>query len=272
MGLVLDKLEKALDPSDYQQFILLLKDGIMTKAFAGKGGEPTRTSIVNNYNDVFFNHRDIINRVFSPEEISRIKEFRANVLPTLWAETKANPSGSGYTLLSAAKRANMLMPIDPFTKTAVAKGLDFAEGAARREDAMNAVSQTLQRMQMPMLSNTAQGAIRTAILPEAEAEEEPSKGRDRMRLLEAIDALEQQEVQPEPEPAPKPTIAPPAAQVMPQAQEEISMFEPLPEAQPSTPTMGQIDPAMSPTILPSDKDRELAMRLRGPLGGIASLA
>jgi hypothetical protein len=54
--------------------------------------------------------------------------------------------------------------------------------------------------------------------------------------------------------------------------EEISMFEPLPEAQPSTPTMGQIDPAMSPTILPSDKDRELAMRLRGPLGGIASLA
>jgi hypothetical protein len=38
------------------------------------------------------------------------------------------------------------------------------------------------------------------------------------------------------------------------------------------PAMGKIDPAMSPTILPSAKDRELAMRLRGPLGGIASLA
>ena len=271
MGVVLDKLEKALDPSDYQQFIMLLKDGIMTKAFAGKGGEVTRTSIVNNYNDVFFKNRDIINRVFSPEEIARIKQFRANVLPTLWAEVKANPSGSGYALYAAAQRANLLVP-SVMGRAAFAKGIDIAEGAARREDAMNAVSQTLQRMQMPMLSNTAQGAIRTAISPETEAEGEPSKGRDRMQLLEAIDSLEQQKAQPEPEPAPKPTIAPPAAQVMPQPQQEVSMFEPLPEAKPATPTLGQIDPAMSPTILPSDKDRELAMRLRGPLGGIASLA
>ena len=271
MGVVLDKLEKALDPNDYQQFILLLKDGIMTKAFAGKGGEVTRTSIANNYNDVFFKNRDIINRVFSPEEIARIKSFRNNVLPTLWAEIKMNPSGSGYTLLSAAQRANLLVP-SVMGRAALAKGIDIAEGVARREDAMDAISQTLQRMQMPIFSNTAQAAIRTAISPETEAEGEPSTGRDRMQLLEAIDALEQQEMQPKPEPAPKPTIAPPAAQVMPQPQQEVSMFEPLPEANTAASTLGQIDPAMSPTILPSDKDRELAMRLRGPLGGIASLA
>ncbi len=271
MGVVLDKLEKALDPNDYQQFILLLKDGIMTKAFAGKGGEVTRTSIVNNYNDVFFQNRDIINRVFSPEEIARIKQFRANVLPTLWAEVKANPSGSGYALYAAAQRANLLVP-SVMGRAAIAKGVDVAEGVARREDAMNAVSQTLQRMQTPMFSDVAQGAIRTAISPEIEAEGEPSTDRERMQLLEAIDSLEQQKAQPEPEPAPKPTVAPPAAQVMPQPQQEISMFEPLPEAKPAAPAMGQIDPAMSPTILPSDKDRELAMRLRGPLGGIASLA
>jgi hypothetical protein len=201
MGVVLDKLKKALDPADYQQFIMLLKDGIMTKAFAGKGGEVTRTSIVNNYNDVFFKNRDIINRVFSPEEIARIKQFRANVLPTLWAEVKANPSGSGYALYAAAQRANLLVP-SVMGRAAFAKGIDIAEGAARREDAMNAVSQTLQRMQMPMLSNTAQGAIRTAISPETEAEGDPSKGRDRMQLLETIDALEQQKARPEPEPAP----------------------------------------------------------------------
>jgi hypothetical protein len=59
---------------------------------------------------------------------------------------------------------------------------------------------------------------------------------------------------------------------VPQVGGDASAFEPLPEAQSSTPSLGQIDPAMSPTILPSDKDRELAMRLRGPLGGIASLA
>lgn len=271
MGVVLDKLKKALDPADYQQFILLLKDGIMTKAFAGRGGEVTRTSIVNNYNDVFFKNRDIINRVFSPEEIARIKSFRSNVLPTLWSEIKMNPSGSGYTLLSAAQRANMLVP-SVMGRAAIAKGIDVAEGVARREDAMNAVTQTLQRMQTPMFSDVAQGAIRTAISPETEAEGDPSKGRDRMQLLETIDALEQQKARPEPEPAPKPTVAPPAAQVMPQPQQEISMFEPLPEAKPAPPARGQIDPAMSPTILPSDKDRELAMRLRGPLGGIASLA
>lgn len=271
MGVVLDKLKKALDPADYQQFIMLLKDGIMTKAFAGKGGEVTRTSIVNNYNDVFFKNRDIINRVFSPEEIARIKQFRANVLPTLWAEVKANPSGSGYALYAAAQRANLLVP-SVMGRAAFAKGIDIAEGAARREDAMNAVSQTLQRMQTPMFSDVAQGAIRTAISPETEAEGDPSKGRDRMQLLETIDALEQQKARPEPEPAPKPTVAPPAAQVMPQPQQEISMFEPLPEAKPAPLARGQIDPAMSPTILPSDKDRELAMRLRGPLGGIASLA
>ncbi len=49
-------------------------------------------------------------------------------------------------------------------------------------------------------------------------------------------------------------------------------FEPLSQKPSTAPAMGKIDPAMSPTILPSDKDRELAMRLRGPLGGIASLA
>lgn len=267
MGVVLDKLEKALDPSDYEQFVLLLKDGIMTKAFAGRGGEVTRTSIVNNYNDVFFKNRDIINRVFSPEEIARIKKFQKNVLPTLWAEIKMNPSGSGYTLLSAAQRANMLVP-SVMTRAAIAKGIDVAEGVARREDALNAVSQTLQRMQTPMLSSSAQGAIRTAISPEIEAEDEPSTGEDRARLLEAIESLGSQREQPEPEPTPEPTIAPPAAQVMPQPQREVSMFEPLPES----PSTGRIDAAMSPTILPSDKDRELAMRLRGPLGGIASLS
>ena len=59
---------------------------------------------------------------------------------------------------------------------------------------------------------------------------------------------------------------------VPQVGGDVSAFEPLPQGPSAAPAMGQIDPAMSPTILPSDKDRELAMRLRGPLGGIASLA
>jgi len=48
-----------------------------------------------------------------------------------------------------------------------------------------------------------------------------------------------------------------------------SIFEPIK----SGPTIKPpFDPAMSPTIVPSEKDRELAMRTRGNLGGIASLA
>ena len=59
---------------------------------------------------------------------------------------------------------------------------------------------------------------------------------------------------------------------VPQVGGDASAFEPLPQGPSAAPTMGQIDPAMSPTNLPSDKDRELARRLRGPLGEIASLA
>lgn len=59
---------------------------------------------------------------------------------------------------------------------------------------------------------------------------------------------------------------------VPQVGGDASAFEPLPQGPSEALTLSQIDPAMSPTILPSDKDRELAMRLRGPLGGIASLA
>ena len=66
VGVVLDKLKKSLDPDEYDEFAALLKDGILTKAFAGKGGEITRKSIVENYNDVFFKNRAIIDRLFYP--------------------------------------------------------------------------------------------------------------------------------------------------------------------------------------------------------------
>ena len=56
---------------------------------------------------------------------------------------------------------------------------------------------------------------------------------------------------------------------VPQVGGDESIFEPIK----SGPTIKPpFDPAMSPTIVPLDKDRELAMRTRGNLGGIASLA
>jgi hypothetical protein len=54
-------------------------------------------------------------------------------------------------------------------------------------------------------------------------------------------------------------------------QSSLNMFEPLPDAS-RAPVTGDFDPATSAIVLPRADDRELAMRLRGPLGGIASLA
>ena len=54
-------------------------------------------------------------------------------------------------------------------------------------------------------------------------------------------------------------------------QSSLNMFDPLPDAS-RAPVTDDFDPATSAIVLPRADDRELAMRLRGPLGGIASLA
>ena len=54
-------------------------------------------------------------------------------------------------------------------------------------------------------------------------------------------------------------------------QGSLDIFEPLPDVSP-TPVTSGFDPATSAIVLPRADDRELAERLRGPLGGIASLA
>lgn len=50
-----------------------------------------------------------------------------------------------------------------------------------------------------------------------------------------------------------------------------TMFEPLPGTD-TAPLTAAFDPSQSAIVLPRADDRELAVRLRGPLGGIASLA
>ena len=271
VSLTLDKLQKSLEPEDYQQFTALLKDGIMTKAFAGKGGEVTRKSIVENYNDVFVKNRRIIEKIFTPDELAKIKEFRANVLPTLWAEIKLNPSASGYTLLSAAMRLGMLYSPSVISRAALAKGVDILESTKAREDAFGAVSQTLQRMQTPMLSNTAQGAIRATLFSEEEADKAPSRGRDRDRLLETIEKLDFEASTPPPSVEPVKPTPPPTENTPISMLEQDPLFEPLPGTDTAPLTTG-FDPSQSAIVLPRADDRELAVRLRGPLGGIASLA
>jgi len=268
VGVVLDKLKKSLGPDEYAQFVALMKDGIMTKAFAGKGGEITRKSIVDNYNDVFFKNRDIINRLFTPDEIARVKDFRTNVLPTIWAETKLNTSGTAYSLMSAASRAGMLNAPSIPLRMISQKVLSGSENLRNASDAANAVSQTIFRMNTPMFSDATQSVIRASLPPQDEAEAEAMSDSERNKLLQAIEGFEAKQEEAEPAPAPVVT-PPPVAQAAPVEEAVSPIFEPIAAGPTIKPPF---DPAMSPTIVPLEKDRELAMRTRGNLGGIASLA
>ena len=123
-------------------------------------------------------------------------------------------------------------------------------------------------MQTPMLSAGTQGAIRSFLASEEDVGAAASDGRERERLEEAVGRV-QQDMEKEEQAPPAVPAAPPAAP--PQAQN----FSPLPQLQSPGPGGGftSLNPAMSPTILPSAEDRELAMRqqqARRP-GGIGAL-
>ena len=160
MGLVLNKLKTFLPKEQYQEVVALIKDGVLEKAFSGSGKSGvTRTNIVNNYDDIFVKNKKIINLLFSPDEISKIKQFRKDVMPTLWAEIKLNPSGSGYTVLSGLAQSNLvnyfrLIPII---------GTEMVQAGQRigaTKQALNATRQYLNRVNRPLFSATVQATVR----------------------------------------------------------------------------------------------------------------
>jgi hypothetical protein len=109
MKKVLNNIKNNLPENKVNEVFALIKDGILEKAFAGTGKSGiTRTNIVNNFNEIFVKNRFFIDEIFTPQEIAQIKQFRENVLPTLFAEIKTNPSGTSYTLVSAMTRAGIL--------------------------------------------------------------------------------------------------------------------------------------------------------------------
>ena len=259
--LVLSELQRSLPSSEYDQVVRLLKDGILTRAFSGAGGDITRTAIVKNYNDVFNNQRAIIDMLFSPDEIARIKQFRKDVMPTLWAEIKDNPSGTAYKVLSSLSRQQLLsFPSLPVRAVAPAiiKGVEEADAG---RVAAEAVKQTLNRFQSPLFSGSAQAAIRPYAREEGEAEEALLElpEVERAKLNESLNNA-QGSVQPEP--VDEQAMAAP----MPSVVDNMPVFEPL-ETGPQT---SGVD-ALSSIVLPRDDDRELAMRLRARRSGIGGL-
>ena len=193
--LVIDKLKATLPEDQFNQVIGLLKDSILEKAFSGAGKSGvTRTNIVNNYNDIFVKQKAITDKLFNEEEIAKISKFRENVMPTLWAELKMNPSNSGYTLLSAMTRSGIMN----FTRGLPVVGAEIVgavEGAQQRSMASNAIRQYITRTQAPLFSQGFQASIRpTVVETMSEVESSPSlenileglSPEDRDELLEQV--------------------------------------------------------------------------------------
>jgi len=159
MTKVLKNYKANLPQEKYDEVISLIKDGVIEKAFSGAGRSGvTRANIVNNYKDVFLKNKNLIDELFTPDEVARIADFRKNVIPTMWADPSLmlNASGTSYSLLSASRMAGILSSV---ARVPVIAGLTSAEGAASQirrsssmNDAMKAISQYVDRSNRPLLS------------------------------------------------------------------------------------------------------------------------
>ena len=258
--LMLDRLKTVLPADEYSRFTTLLKDGILAKAFTNQKGSVSRKAVTDNFDDVFKRQKAIIGKLFSEDELARLMAFRDDVLPTVWAETKGNPSGTAYTLLSAAQRRGLLSKV-PYVGAQIEEGARVASGIS---NALDATRQSISNLQTPIFSGAAQAFIRSNLdemgdegrdLPELPAEE-------RQMLKQQLNDIEQQapvideDIGEDPlafqQPAPQPPM-------------QMPSFEPLPDVGGG---MGLPTTPLSPSLLPSEEDREIAMRRQQGIAGL----
>ena len=154
MANVLKRFKAGLPPEKYDEVIALIKDAVIEKAFAGKGtSDITRTNIVKNFNEVFGRNKQYIKELFTDAEIKKIKNFRDNVMPTLWAEISLNPSGSGYLIASAAAETGILNYIKLLPGMNITGLKDTIEGVQRIGDineAKDMIKQYITRADKPL--------------------------------------------------------------------------------------------------------------------------
>jgi len=162
MKIVMDRLQSSMPEAQYASVLADLKTAILLRTFSGKNtilgdSSITRAAIAKNYNEAFDTNTDIVKRIFSPSELKRISQFRKDVLPTLWADKRLiqNPSGTGYTMLSAMAKVGLLPGAIRVGAAAPLIGEMFKEigamssaGAARE-----AVAQGIYIANSPLFSN-----------------------------------------------------------------------------------------------------------------------
>ena len=169
------------------------------RAFSGKNtimgdSSITRAAIVKNYNDAFETNTDIVKRLFSADELSKIKEFRENVIPTLWADKRLiqNPSRSGYTALGALSRMGLLPAITRVGGALPVLGETIKELGTQSSAAFarDAVAQSIRIANTPLLSNLAAATERVS--PDDEQPPVDSEALD--GLLQNIDPSARQKI------------------------------------------------------------------------------
>jgi len=259
--LMLDRLKTVLPADEYSRFTALLKDGILAKAFTNQKGSVSRKAVTDNFDDVFKRQKAIISKLFSEDELAQLMAFRDDVLPTVWAETKGNPSGTAYTLLSAAQRRGLLSRV-PYVGAQIEEGARVASGIS---NALDATRQSIRNLQTPIFSGGTQAFIRSNLdemgdegrdLPELPAEERRELERQ-LQDIESQAPVIDEDIGEDPlammpsMPAPAPTMQMPSFDPLPQTSAPVGL--------PTTP---------SPSLLPSEEDRELAMRRQQGIAGL----
>ncbi len=196
MATVLKRFKDNLPPEKVAEITALVKDAVLEKAFAGKGKSGiTRTNIVNNYNEVFKKNKELINMLFTKNELNKIAKFRNDVMPTLWAEIKLNPSGTSYTILSAMARTGILNYIKavPLAR----EGIETVQTISNVNQAKDMVKQYITRTRQPLFIESELQAISAPAREELIGTEEidPSaikplvesiSGKNINKILEAV--------------------------------------------------------------------------------------
>ena len=172
---VIRKLKSTLGEgsAEYKEIIGLMKDATLERAFAGTGRSGvTRTNIVNNYKSVFGKNKAVINELFSKEELAQIAKFRNDVMPTLWAEIKLNPSGTATTILGELGRGGILNTVAGIPGAGGA--VKAIEGGFERREVQRIVQQYLDRAKAPLFSTAIQAEIKPEVIETINPQSSPA--------------------------------------------------------------------------------------------------
>ena len=172
---VIRKLKSILGEgsAEYKEIIGLMKDATLERAFAGTGRSGvTRTNIVNNYKSVFGKNKAVINELFSKEELAQIAKFRNDVMPTLWAEIKLNPSGTATTILGELGRGGILNTVAGIPGAGGA--VKAIEGGFERREVQRIVQQYLDRAKAPLFSTAIQAEIKPEVIETINPQSSPA--------------------------------------------------------------------------------------------------